>query len=38
MITGTVERANIAGWVKSLERAFDLRATEEPDRIVMRTR
>jgi transmembrane sensor len=38
MITGTVERANIAGWVKSLERAFDLQATEEPDRIVIRTR
>jgi transmembrane sensor len=38
IITGTVERANIAGWVKSLERAFDLQATEEPDRIVMRTR
>jgi transmembrane sensor len=38
LITGTVERANIAGWIKSLERAFDLRATEEPDRIVMRTR
>jgi ferric-dicitrate binding protein FerR (iron transport regulator) len=38
MITGTVERANIAGWVKSLERAFDLRATEEPDRIVIRSR
>ena len=38
MITGTVERANIAGWVKSLERAFDLRAIEEPDRIVIRAR
>jgi ferric-dicitrate binding protein FerR (iron transport regulator) len=38
MITGTVERANIAGWVKSLERAFDLRATEERDRIVIRSR
>jgi transmembrane sensor len=38
MITGTVERTNIAGWVKSLERAFDLQATEEPDRIVIRTR
>jgi ferric-dicitrate binding protein FerR (iron transport regulator) len=38
MITGTVERANIAGWVKSLERAFDLWATEEPDRIVIRSR
>jgi ferric-dicitrate binding protein FerR (iron transport regulator) len=38
MITGTVERENIAGWVASLERAFDLRATEEPDRIVIRMR
>jgi len=38
VITGTVERANIAGWVRSLERAFDLRATEEPDRIVIRAR
>ena len=37
-ITGTVERENIAGWVGSLERAFDLRATEEPDRIVIRSR
>jgi hypothetical protein len=38
VITGTVERSNIAGWVGSLERAFDLDATEEPDRIVIRTR
>jgi len=38
VITGTVERANITGWVKSLERAFDLRAIEEPDRIVIRSR
>jgi transmembrane sensor len=37
-ITGTVERDNIAGWIGSLERAFDLRATEEPDRIVIRSR
>jgi transmembrane sensor len=37
-ITGTVERENIAGWVGSLERAFDLQATEEPDRIVIRSR
>jgi hypothetical protein len=36
--TVTVERANIAGWVGSLERAFDLKATEEPDRIVIRAR
>lgn len=38
VITGTVERANIAGWVGSLERAFDLEATEEADRIVIRAR
>ena len=38
VITGTVERANIAGWVGSLERAFDLDASEEPDRIVLRAR
>jgi hypothetical protein len=38
MITGTVERGNIAGWVGSLERAFDLQATEEADRIVIRAR
>ena len=38
VITGTVERENIAGWVKSLERAFDLEATEEADQIVLRAR
>ena len=38
VITGTVERENIAGWVKSLERAFDLQATEEADRITLRER
>ena len=38
LITGTVERDNIAGWVSSLERAFDLQATEEPERIVLRQR
>jgi transmembrane sensor len=38
VITGTVERSNIAGWVGSLERAFDLEAREEPDRIVLRAR
>jgi transmembrane sensor len=37
-ITGTVERDNISGWIGSLERAFDLRATEEADRIVIRSR
>ena len=38
VITGTVERQNISGWVKSLEHAFDLEATEEADRIVLRPR
>jgi transmembrane sensor len=38
VITGTVERENIAGWVKSLERAFDLQATEEADQITLRAR
>jgi transmembrane sensor len=38
VITGTVERENIGGWVKSLERAFDLQATEESDQIVLRAR
>jgi ferric-dicitrate binding protein FerR (iron transport regulator) len=37
-ITGTVERENISGWVGSLERAFDLQAIEEDDRIVIRAR
>ena len=37
-ITGTVERENISGWVGSLERAFDLQAVEEDDRIVIRAR
>jgi transmembrane sensor len=37
-ITGTVERANIPGWIGSLELAFGLRATEEADRIVIRSR
>jgi len=38
IITGTVERENISGWVKSLEYAFDLEATEEADQIVLRAR
>jgi hypothetical protein len=33
-----VERENIPGWVKSLERAFDLQATEEADQITLRAR
>lgn len=38
IITGTVERDNISGWVSSLERAFDLEADEEHDRIVIHAR
>jgi transmembrane sensor len=38
LITGTVERENIPGWIRSLELAFDLHATEEEDRIVIRPR
>ena len=38
MITGTVERGNITGWVKSLERAFDLQATEDTDQITLSPR
>ena len=38
VITGTVERENIKGWIGSLERAFDLEAVEEEDRIVIRAR
>lgn len=38
IITGTVERENIGGWIKSLERAFDLQATEEADQIILRAR
>jgi transmembrane sensor len=38
VITGTVERENIDGWVKSLEHAFDLDATEEAGQIVLRAR
>ncbi len=38
VITGTVERENIGGWVKSLEHAFDLQAIEEADKIVLRAR
>jgi ferric-dicitrate binding protein FerR (iron transport regulator) len=36
--TGTVERENIGGWVKSLEQAFDLQATEEGGQIILRAR
>jgi transmembrane sensor len=38
VITGTVERENIKGWVGSLERVFELEAVEEDDRIVIHAR
>src|SRR5580692_1885377 len=38
VVTGTVERENIGGWVKSLEHAFDLQAVEEADQIILRAR
>jgi hypothetical protein len=38
VITGKVERENIAGWVKKLKRAFDLQATEEAGKITLRPR
>jgi hypothetical protein len=38
VITGTVTRDNVSGWVSSLERGFGLTAMEEPDRIVIRRR
>jgi transmembrane sensor len=37
-ITGTVERDNITGWINSLQRVFEVEATEEADRIVIRPR
>lgn len=36
LITGSVSRENVTGWIGSLERAFHLQAVEEPDRIVLR--
>jgi len=38
VITGTVERENIPGWIKSLERAFDLQGTEDAAQITLRAR
>jgi transmembrane sensor len=35
VVTGTLMINNVGSWVKSLERAFDLKATEEKDRIVL---
>jgi len=38
IITGTVERNNISGWINSLERVFAVEADEETARIVIRSR
>jgi len=38
VVTGTVQRENIGGWIGSLERAFELQAIEETDRIIIRPR
>jgi transmembrane sensor len=38
VITGTVSRENLSGWLASLERGFGLVAIEEQDRIVVRRR
>jgi transmembrane sensor len=35
VITGMVRRDNIGDWLESLERGFALRASEEPDRILL---
>jgi transmembrane sensor len=37
-ITGTVSLGELAGWIDSLRRVFDLEVVEEPDRIVLRKR
>jgi transmembrane sensor len=36
IITGTVTRDNVTDWISSLEHAFDLKAVDESDRIVLR--
>lgn len=38
VITGMVTRANLDGWIESLERTFALQANEEADRIVLSRR
>jgi transmembrane sensor len=35
-ITGTVTEANVVGWVRSLEAAFDIHADIQPDKIILR--
>jgi transmembrane sensor len=35
VVTGTVSPGNIGGWLRSLERAFELKAIEESDRITL---
>ena len=35
-VTGTVDQANIRGWVSSLESVFGISAREEPGRLVLR--
>jgi hypothetical protein len=37
IITGTVTRENVTDWISSLERAFDLKAVDESDHIVLRS-
>jgi transmembrane sensor len=36
-VTGTVSPSNIGGWIRSLERAFGLKAIEAPDRITLQS-
>jgi len=36
-ITGTVTEANVLGWVRSLEAAFDIHADIQPDKIILRS-
>jgi len=38
IITGSVQPTNISGWISSLERVFDVSATDETNRIVIRAR
>jgi transmembrane sensor len=38
MITGTVLRDDVPGWLSSLERAFPLKVIDEPQRVTIRSR
>jgi transmembrane sensor len=38
MITGTVARDDLAGWLESLKRVFPVRIVEEPQRLTIRSR